>query len=80
MRRMRLWHIELLHVGLWNTPRGCGCSNFEAVGEFKENLTVESKLVVPRKKSALAMSIIPGTILGTFLPESSNPYKKGSTA
>ena len=64
MRRMCLWHVELIHAWHWNTPRGCGCSNFKALGKFTENLTVGGELVVPRKKSLPAVSIILGTILG----------------
>ena len=55
--------IELVYAWHWNTPRGLGCSNFEAVGIFRENHTVQSKLVVFWKKFAPAVSVILGTIL-----------------
>ena len=77
MRRMQLWHVEVVHAWHWNTPRDCGCSNFEAIGKFKENLTVGSELVVPWKKFAPAVSFILGTILEAVLLESSNPCIKG---
>ena len=64
MRRMRVRRVELVHAWQWNTPRGCRCSNFKAFGKFKKNLLVGSELVVLRKKSLSAVSIILGTILG----------------
>ena len=63
MRRMRLWRVELVHAWHWNTPRGCRCSNFKAIGKFRENLIVGGELVVPQKKSLPAVLIILGTIL-----------------
>ena len=63
MRKRRHWRIELVHAWQWNTPRSCGCNDFEAGGKFRKNLPVRGKLVIPREKSPPAVSIILGTIL-----------------
>ena len=63
MRRRRHRCVELVHARQWNTPRSCGRSDFKASCKFWKNLPVRGKLVVPRKKSPPAVSIILGTIL-----------------
>ena len=63
MRRRRHRRVELVHAKQWNTPRSCGCSDFKAGCKFWKNLLVRGKLIVPRKKSPPAVSIIEGTIL-----------------
>ena len=64
MRRMPLRRVELVHAWQWNTPKGCGCSNFKAGGKFRKNLHVGGELIVPQEKSLPVVSIILGTILG----------------
>ena len=63
MRRRHHRCVELVHARQWNIPRSCGHSDFKACCKFWKNLPVRGKLVVPRKKSSLAVLIILGTIL-----------------